>query len=133
MNVLESVESILDDAGNAGSVTQNSADVVIDLAQKLDFLDIQLLRKFYATGKNFPFDTQPYCFPILFKEMKESKQLNIGIEALRKRLDNLIKIGLLDKIHNSNPTNYYPINGKESLVRSTIMKFFLINGLTKFL
>lgn len=106
---------------------------IIELAEILDFIDIQILRKFYNTGKDFPFDTQPYCFPLLYKEMKESQHLKIGMEALRKRLDNLVGVGLLIKIRKSNPMNYGPVKKKEVLVRATIMKFFMINGLTKFL
>jgi hypothetical protein len=104
-----------------------------ELAEKLDFLDILILRRFYSTGKKFPSDTQPYCFPILYKEMKETQNLKIGKEALRKRLNNLVKLDLLEKIKYSNPCNYAPINKKENFVRALIIKFFLINGLTKFL
>jgi hypothetical protein len=107
--------------------------ILLDLVERLDFIDVQILRKFYTTGKEFPNDTQPYCFPILYKEMKEVHRLKIGMEALRKRLDILVKFGFLGKINNSNPTNYSPINGKEKLIRAVIMKFFLINGLNKFL
>jgi len=108
-------------------------DNVLALADRLDFLDVQLLRKFYMTGKEFPNDTQPYCFPLLFKEMRESHHLKIGIEALRKRLNTLERFGLVQKIRNSNPTNYTPVRGLEQVVRAVIAKFFLINGLTKFL
>jgi len=107
--------------------------ILLDLVERLDFIDVQILRKFYTTGKEFPNDTQPYCFPILYKEMKEVHRLKIGMEALRKRLDVLVKFGFLGKINSSNPTNYSPVNGKEKLVRAVIMKFFLINGLNKFL
>jgi len=106
---------------------------LLQLAEKMDILDVQILRKFYTTGKEFPFDTQPYCFPILFKEMRETNNLKIGLEGLRKRLDNLVKFGLVEKIKKSNPTNYGPVSGKEQFVRSTIIKFFIINGLTKFM
>jgi hypothetical protein len=129
LDVMSSVNNVFDQASNTKSV-----DVfVLELAEKLDFLDVQILRKFYTTGKDFPFDTQPHCFPILFKELKTTNNLKIGIEALRKRLDNLVKFGFLVKIRGSNPTNYGPVQGKEQLIRATIMKFFLINGLTKFL
>jgi len=107
--------------------------ILLDLVERLDFIDVQILRKFYTTGKEFPNDTQPYCFPILYKEMKDVHRLKIGMEALRKRLEVLVKFGFLGKINNSNPTNYSPVGGKEKLVRAVIMKFFLINGLTKFL
>ncbi|MFH0837133.1 MAG: hypothetical protein V1870_03315 [Candidatus Aenigmatarchaeota archaeon] len=111
----------------------NLESSLLEIVEKLDFLDVQLLRKFYTTGKEYPFDTQPYCFPILYKEMRDAQHLKIGMEALRKRLDNLVKLNLLGKIKKSNPTNYEPIDGKEKVVRAIIMKFFVISGLTKFL
>lgn len=111
----------------------NNYDEMISLAEKLDFLDIQILRKFYTTGKQHPFDCQPYCFPMLYTEMKVSNKLKIGIEALRKRLSNLVKLDLLEKINYSNPTNYAPVRDKSEFVRGIITRFFTINGLTKFL
>lgn len=108
-------------------------DDVLAFAEKLDFLDIQVLRKFYMTGGEFPYDTQPFCFPILFREMKITHHLKISLEALRKRLDNLVRFGLLEKIKLSNPANYSPVQSKERFARAVITKFFLINGLTKFL
>ncbi len=122
---------------DVGTQSQSTPDANLDfissLAEKLDFLDVQILRKFYTTGKEFPYDTQPYCFPILFKEMKTNHHLKIGLEALRKRLNNLTRLGVLIKIRQSNPTNYSPVGGKEILVRGMIIKFFIIHGLTKFL
>ncbi len=114
-------------------VGKNEVGEINFLAEKLDFLDIQLLRKFYSTGKVFPNDCQPYCFPVLYVELKVGRQIKIGLEALRKRLDNLVKLGLLLKVKNSNPANYYPVRGKERFLRAVIMKFFLINGLSKYL
>jgi hypothetical protein len=112
---------------------QGQIDEVIELAETLDFTDIQILRKFYLTNKSFPNDTQPHCFPILYREMQANKQIKIGMEAFRKRLDNLVKLNLLEKVKHSNPTNYSPINGKEAFVRAIITRFFLINGLSKFI
>ena len=109
-------------------VGKNEVGEINFLAEKLDFLDIQLLRKFYSTGKVFPNDCQPYCFPVLYVELKVGRQIKIGLEALRKRLDNLVKLGLLLKVKNSNPANYYPVRGKERFLRAVIMKFFLINS-----
>jgi len=111
----------------------DETDKINYFAEKLDFLDIQILRKFYSTGKEFPNDCQPYCFPVLYSEMKVERRLKIGLEALRKRLENMVGLGLLEKVRNSNPTNYYPIRNKEGILRAVIMKFFLINGLTKYL
>jgi hypothetical protein len=114
-------------------IEENPETSLLELAEKLDILDVQILRKFYTTGRDFPFDTQPYCFPILFKEMKETNNLKIGLEGLRKRLDVLVRLDLITKIKGSNPTNYAPVSGKEQFVRATVIKFFIINGLTKFL
>jgi len=103
------------------------------LAERLDFWDVQILRKFYMTGKEFPFDTQPHCFPILYRELKETHRLKIGSEAFRKRLYNLVKCGFLEKIRRTSPTNYGPVKGKENMIRAVIIKFFMIHGLTKFI
>lgn len=105
----------------------------ISLAERLDFLDIQLLRKFYMSGKEEPFDLQPYCFPILYTEMKVNHKIKIGMEALRKRLNNLTRLGVLEKIRHSNPTNYVPLTDKGRFIKVVITKFFVLNGLTKFL
>lgn len=110
-----------------------SVQQALDLAEKLDFLDVQLLRKFYACGREFPNDTLPHCFPLLYKEMKDAKQIKIGREALRKRLDNLVKLNLLKKIHHSNPAIYAPLPEKAQFVKALIARFFLIHGLKEFL
>jgi hypothetical protein len=133
VNILNNLESFLETSLEETLQTKDIETVLIEFVERLDFLDVQLLRKFYSTGKEFPLDTQPHCFPILFKEMRDNNHLQIGAEALRKRLDNLVRVNLLGKIQNSNPTNYIPVAGKEQLVRAMIMKFFLIHGLTKFL
>ena len=105
---------------------------ILALADRLDFLDVQILRKFYMTGKEFPLDTQPYCFPILYRDMKTTHRIKIGKEALRKRLTNLSRVGLLRKVGRTNPANCEPVSGKETVVRAAIMKFFMVSGLTKF-
>ena len=125
MTTLDSVINI--------SIEQDIEKTVNDFVERLDFLDVQLLRKFYVTNSPFPYDTQPYCFPLLFKEMREVHKIKIGSEALRKRLDNLVKTGLLEKIKNSNPANYTPVSGRENFVRATVMKFFMLSGLQKYL
>lgn len=111
----------------------NENDGISSLVEKVDFLDIQILRKFYMSGKEFPFDTQPHCFPILYREMKTTQKIKIGSEGLRKRLDCLVGVGLLEKFRGANPISYSPIVGKSVFVQRVITKFFLINGLMKFL
>ncbi len=113
--------------------TTTIVDRAIELAERLDFLDIQILRKFYMTGKDFPYDCQPHCFPILYREMRTVNKLKIGVEGFRKRLERLVGSGMLLKIKHSNPVSYEPLRDKDLFVKAVITKFFLINGLTKFL
>lgn len=115
------------------AISKDDFDGAVALAERLDFLDVQLLRKFYMSGKEQPFDMQPYCFPLLYNEMKINHKIKIGLEALRKRLNNLVGLGVLEKIKHSNPTNYGPLIDKKQFVKAVITKFFVINGLTKFL
>lgn len=105
----------------------------IALAERLDFLDVQLLRKFYMNGKEQPFDIQSYCLPILFNEMKITHKMKIKLNAFRYRINNLVKLGLLTKVLKSNPAVYLPLKNKEMFVRGVITKFFILNGLLKFL
>ncbi len=122
--------AIITAAGEQFGEDEKKLTAIVD---RLDFLDVQILRKFYVTGEEFPRDTKPYCFPILFSEMRVQNNLKIGLEALRKRLDNLVGLGVLEKIKNSNPTNYFPVNGRENLVRAMIAKFFISSGIAKYL
>ena len=86
---------------------------VNELAERLDFFDIIILRKFYMNNKDSSMSTKPYCFPLLFKEMKDLHKMKIGIEALRKRLKVLSDIGLVVKVDRSNPSSYLPSNQKQ--------------------
>lgn len=112
--------------------TTNVENFATRIASKLDFLDVEILRKFYVAGDKFPDDIQPYCFPILYLEMRNNNDLKIGIEALRKRLDNLVKFDFLEKVNKANPTIYYPVKGREALIRLIIVKFFALHGLQNF-
>jgi len=133
---MNSVDSLINISAGKNIETTQKEDlesVVLRLAERLDFIDIQILRKFYVTGREFPNDTQPFCFPLLYKHMKETHHLKIGLEALRKRLGVLVRCGFLLKVKNSNPTCYFPVKGREQLIKTVIMKFFMINGITNFL
>jgi len=112
---------------------EQNFDSIISIADRLDFTDIQILRKFYLLENDTPVDSQPYCFPILFKEMKSLGQIKIGIEGFRKRLNMLEKFGLLKKVKNSNPTIFLPVEDKKEVVKAVIKRFLFINGLEKFL
>ena len=124
---------LLEDSSVNNSNLEINFDHAIALAERLDFLDIQLLRKFYMNGKEQPFDLQPHCLPILYREMKVTHRVKIGLNAFRYRLNNLVKLGVLDRIYRSNPALFTPVRDKDSFVKAVITKFFLINGLLKFL
>jgi len=109
-----------------------SFEDIISIVDRLDFIDIQIIRKFYLFKSGY-FNSQPYCFPILYKEMKGSGQIKMGVEGFRKRLENLVKIGLLKKVKHSNPTIYLPVEENKELVFAIIKRFFFINGLEQFL
>lgn len=105
-------------------------DNVLSMAEKLDFINIQILRKFYATGEAFPNDTQPHVFSMLYMDMKSVQRIPIGLEAFRKRLDALAGMGLLKKAERSNPASYHPIKGLEQTMRAVIKRFMMNNGLS---
>jgi hypothetical protein len=125
-------EFVFQETGTQEAVLETKighVDKVLSFAENLDFINIQILRKFYATGLPFPNDTQPHVFSILYSEMKSVHKIPIGLEALRKRLDFLVKVGLIGKITGSNPASYYPIKGLEQSVRAIIKRFMMNHGL----
>lgn len=107
--------------------------LINQVLERIDFLDVLILKKFYATGREFPNDTQPYCLPILYKEITTQNNVKISLEGLRKRLNSLVNIGLLLKIEKTNPSIYYPVRDKEEFVRKIIVKFFERFGFESFI
>lgn len=107
----------------------HNEDLVFAFAERLDFVNIQILRKFYMTGMEFPNDTQPHCFAVLYDEMKTVHKVRMGREAMRKRLDKLVSMNLLERVGRTNPANYFPLKGNEQFVRAVITKFMMNNGL----
>lgn len=105
-------------------------DSVLSFASRLDFINIQILRKFYATGEAFPNDTKPHVFPVLYMEMKNVNRIPMGTEALRKRMDSLVSMGLLSKVVRSNPACYHPVKGIEQSVRAVIKRFMMNHDLS---
>lgn len=104
-------------------------DFVFALAERLDFINIQILRKFYSTGLPFPNDTQPHVFSMLYMDMRDTSRITIGLEAFRKRLDFLASAGLISKVARSNPASYHPKRGLEQSVRAVIARFMMNHGL----
>lgn len=74
---------------------------------RLDVVMIRILQKFYRNGLPFPNDTNCYYIQQLFSELNR-EGFNIEMETLRKRLDQLTKMKLLEKV-DTYPRIYMPI------------------------
>ena len=81
----------------------------------LDIIMIRILQKFYKSGLSFPSDTSCYYVQQLQTELKR-EGLKIELETLRKRLDTLVKIRLLEKV-GTYPRIYMPIRDVEKVQR----------------
>ncbi len=77
------------------------------LLDKLDLLDLSILKKFYMAGKE-PFDTMPHCLPILYRELRKNG-LKIGRRSFEYRLKKLVSLNLIRKVEKTNPSIYEPI------------------------
>lgn len=79
----------------------------------LDIVMIRILQKFYKSGLSFPSDTNCYYVQQLQSELNR-EGLKIELETLRKRLDLLVKIRLLEKVE-TYPRIYMPIRDVEKV------------------
>lgn len=84
-----------------------------------DVVMIKILQKFYFSGKDFPDDTTCFYVQQLFSELR-SGGLQINLETLRKRLESLVKLNLIDKV-DTYPRIYVPVRDVER-VRSLLEK-----------
>lgn len=78
-----------------------------------DVIMIKILQKFYFNDKTFPTDTTCFYVQQLFSELK-SDGLQINLETLRKRLESLVKLGLIDKVE-TYPRIYMPVRDVEKV------------------
>lgn len=97
-----------------------------NLVDLLDLVDLAILKKFYMSGKE-PFDTKPFCLPILYQEMRKNG-LKITRRGFEYRLKKLVKYGLLRKIEKTNPSVYEPIVEIKEFVRKVIFLVLAKNG-----
>ncbi|MEM1634295.1 MAG: hypothetical protein QXP34_01415 [Candidatus Aenigmatarchaeota archaeon] len=118
---MERVENLENKLLSASPLTEIFIKQVLE---RIDFIDVLILKKFYITGKEFPNDIQPYCFPFLYNELKLQHQINLTLEGLRKRLNSLVNLGLLKKVEKTNPSVYFPREEMKDVVRKIIFKFF---------
>ncbi|MEM7821743.1 MAG: hypothetical protein QXX38_02965 [Candidatus Aenigmatarchaeota archaeon] len=78
-----------------------------------DVIMIKILQKFYFNGNKFPNDINCYYIQQLFSELK-SEGLNINLETLRKRLESLVKLKLIEKVE-TYPRIYTPVRDVERI------------------
>jgi hypothetical protein len=105
---------------------QQSLERSIDvpaLAARLDRADVLLLREFYLTGRPFPDDTEIHVLCLLADRVRRGNgplaRLSYG--AIRRRLENLVSVGLLGRIAHTNPAAYYPLDWAAGPVRRIIL------------
>lgn len=90
-----------------------------------DVVMIKILQKFYFGEKSFPADTTCFYVQQLFSELR-SDGLQINLETLRKRLESLVKLNLIDKVE-TYPRIYVPVRDTERVreLLEMVKKIFL--------
>lgn len=78
-----------------------------------DITTIRILQKFYRNGLSFPGDTSCYYVQQLHSELNR-EGLKIEIETVRKRLELLVKLNMLDKVE-TYPRIYVPVRDVEAV------------------
>ena len=78
-----------------------------------DIITIKILQKFYFNENVFPADTTCFYVQQLFSELKSSG-LQINLETLRKRLESLVRLNLIDKV-DTYPKIYMPVRDVEKI------------------
>jgi len=78
-----------------------------------DITTIRILQKFYKNGMTFPGDTNCYYVQQLHAELNR-EGLKIELETVRKRLELLVKMKMLDKV-DTYPRIYAPVRNVESV------------------
>jgi len=84
-----------------------------------DVIMIKILQKFYFNEKVFPADTTCFYVQQLFSDLR-SDGLQINLETLRKRLESLVKLKLIEKV-DTYPRIYVPVRDVEK-VRELLTK-----------
>jgi len=112
--------------GRLAEAQQQSLERSIDvpaLAARLDRADVLLLREFYLTGRPYPDDTETHVLRLLADRVRRGNgplgRLSYG--AIRRRLENLVSVGLLGRIAHTNPAAYYPLDWATGPVRRIIL------------
>ena len=84
---------------------------VTAMAERLDREDVLLLKEFYHTGRPCPDDIISHVLCLLVDRLKRANGplARLSYSAIRHRLENLVALGLLGRIPQTNPAVYYPL------------------------
>jgi len=97
---------------------------VAALAVRLDRADVLLLREFYITGRPHPDDTTSHVLCLLAEHLRHGSgplaRLSYG--AIRRRVENLVALGLLGRVAHTNPAVYYGLDWAAPPVRKIILR-----------
>ena len=96
------------------------------MAARLDRIDVLLLRQFYFIRSPSPHDTEGHVLKLLVDRLQRNGGLagkRLSYSAIRQRLENLVSLGLLGTIPQTNPKIYYPHDHLVVQVRRIIFHF----------
>ena len=95
------------------------------LAQRLDRLDVLLLREFYVAGDPCRMETTPYVLGVLVDKLRRGKGPlgRRSYTTIRRRLEHLAGLGLIKRIPQTNPAAYWPVDWAAPAVRKIITLF----------
>ena len=84
-----------------------------------------LLKEFYYTGEPYPHDTTPQILRVLVNTLTrgDGPLARRSYSSIRRRLENLVALGLIGKIARTNPAAYYPLDWARHPVRRIIQLF----------
>ena len=106
------------------AVFEHGLDVA-SLAERLDRMDVLLLKEFYHTGEPYPHDTTPHILRVLVNRLTRGNGplARLSYSGIRRRLENLVALGLIGKVARTNPAAYYPLDWARYPVRRIIQLF----------
>lgn len=108
---MNSVDSLINISLEKNIESESKSEEINSFVLGFDIITIRILQKFYKNGMSFPNDTTCYYIQQLFTEITR-EGLKIELETLRKRLEYLVKIQLLEKVE-TYPRIYMPVKNVE--------------------
>ena len=77
------------------------------------------------SGQPFPGDTEPHILCLLVNRLRQGRGplAQLSYSGIRKRLENLVALGLIGHIPKTIPASYYPLDFLTEQVRRVIVVF----------